>query len=140
MLAKKLFPNGTGFGSYASSMAAQYYSRLYIKLGYYRMKGSGLQEGRYGSFLSDTFWPIVIAQTGWLGLISFVFALISMIVYIVQSRKTDIYYFWIAMSIIIHDLISSFAAPAFFYPSAMAPFLFLGLITSIHAFPKKESK
>ena len=121
-------------------MAAQYYSKLYIKLGYYKKTDIGMGEGRFGNFLSDTFWPIVIAQTGWLGLISFVLALISMIVYIVQSRKTDIYYFWVAISIIIYDLISSFAAPAFFYPSAMAPFLFLGLITSIHEFPKKESK
>lgn len=140
VLANKFFPNGTGFGSYASSMAAQYYSKLYIKLGYYKKTDIGMGEGRFGNFLSDTFWPIVIAQTGWLGLISFVLALISMIVYIVQSRKTDIYYFWVAISIIIYDLISSFAAPAFFYPSAMAPFLFLGLITSIHEFPKKESK
>lgn len=140
ILANKFFPYGTGFGSYASSMAAQHYSKLYLKLGYDRIKGSGLQEGKYGSFLSDTFWPIVIAQTGWIGLISFCLAILSMIIYILNARKTDVYYFWVAISIIIYDLISSFAAPAFFYPSAIAPFLFLGLITSIHEFPKKESK
>ena len=102
------------------------------------MIGSGLEEG--GNFLSDTFWPTVIAQTGWLGLASFCLALLSMITYIIKSRKTDVYYFWVALSIVTHDLISSFAAPAFFYPSAMAPFLFLGLITSIHEFPKENRK
>lgn len=137
-IAKNYFPFGSGFGSFGSNIAAQYYSKLYLKLGYNRMKGSGLQEGKYGNFLSDTFWPIVIAQTGWLGLVSFCLAIISMLIYIIQSRKTDVYYFWVALSILTHDLISSFAAPAFFYPSAMAEFLLLGLITSIHEFPIEE--
>ena len=104
------------------------------------MKDSGLQEGKEGNFLSDTFWPTVIAQSGWIGFAAFCMAILSMLTYIINSRKTDIYYFWVALSIIVHDLISSFAAPAFFYPSAMAPFLFLGLITSIHEFPREEKK
>ena len=135
-IANNYFPIGSGFGSFGSSMAAQHYSKLYQKLGYYKMKSSGLDED--GDFLSDTFWPTVIAQTGWLGLVAFCLAILSMLIYVIRSRKNDVYYFWIALSIIIHDLISSFAAPAFFYPSAMAPFLLLGLITSIHEFSKKD--
>ncbi|WP_308619186.1 hypothetical protein [uncultured Eubacterium sp.] len=139
-LANKLFPIGSGFGSFASSMAAQFYSRLYYKLGYDRLADIGLGEGkRQGAFLSDTFWPIVIAQTGWIGLVSFCLALLSMISYVINSRKTDVHYFWVAISIIIYDLISSFAAPAFFFPGAIAPYLLLGLITSIHEFPKKDN-
>ena len=121
-------------------MAAQFYSRLYYKLGYDRLADIGLGEGkRQGAFLSDTFWPIVIAQTGWIGLVSFCLALLSMISYVINSRKTDVHYFWVAISIIIYDLISSFAAPAFFFPGAIAPYLLLGLITSIHEFPKKDN-
>lgn len=90
------------------------------------------------SYLSDTFWPIVFAQTGWIGTISFIMALLSMITYIIKSRKTDVYYFWVAISVIIYDLISSFATSAFFNPSAIAPYLLLGLITSIHEFPKTK--
>lgn len=139
-IANQLFPIGSGFGSFGSSMAAQYYSRLYYKLGYDRLSDIGLGNGiKNGAYLSDTFWPIVIAQTGWIGLVAFSIAILSMLSYIIQSRKTDIYYFWVAISIMAHDLISSFAAPAFFYPSAMAPFLLLGLITSIHEFPKKDN-
>ena len=138
LLANQHFPMGTGFGSYGSSMAAQFYSRLYINLGYYRYTAQGMSEEN-GDFLSDTFWPIVIAQTGWIGTVSFVMALLSMITYIIRSRRTDVYYFWVAISIIINDLIASFASSAFFSPSSMAPFLFLGLITSIHEFPKKAT-
>ena len=101
-IANNYFPIGSGFGSFASSMAAQYYSKLYMKLGYYRRKDIGMGEGRKGNFLSDTFWPIVIAQTGWLGLFSFCLAIISMLIYIIQSRKSDVYYFWVALSIMAH--------------------------------------
>lgn len=136
LIAKNYFPLGSGFGSFGSSMAAQHYSNLYLRLGYYRLKNSGLEED--GHFLSDSFWPTVIAQTGWIGLGSFCLAILSMLIYILRSRKTDIYFFWIALSIMAHELISSFAAPAFFYPSAMAEFMFLGLITSIHEFQEKD--
>ena len=139
-IANNYFPIGSGFGSFASSMAAQYYSKLYMKLGYYRRKDIGMGEGRKGNFLSDTFWPIVIAQTGWLGLFSFCLAIISMLIYIIQSRKSDVYYFWVALSIMAHEIIASFAESAFFHPTAMAEFLLLGLITSIHEFPREEKK
>lgn len=135
-IAKNYFPFGSGFGTFGSNIAAQNYSKLYLKLGYYRMRDSGLEED--GNFLSDTFWPTVIAQTGWIGLGSFCLAILSMLIYILRSRRTDIYFFWIALSIMTYELISSFAAPAFFYPSAMAEFMFLGLITSIHEFPKEN--
>lgn len=136
-IAKEYFPFGSGFGSFASNIAAQYYSNLYVKLGYFLRNDLAIGEKNH-SFLSDTFWPIVVAQTGWIGTISFIMTLLSMILYIIQTRKNDIYYFWVAISIIAYDIISSFAAPAFFYPAAIAPFLFLGLITSINEFPKRN--
>ena len=139
-IANNYFPIGSGFGSFASNIAAKNYSKVYIKLGYYRMRNSGLQEGKKGAFLSDTFWPIVIAQTGWIGFCSFCFALLSMIIYILKSRKSDIYYFWVALSIMTHELIASFAESAFFHPTTMADFLLLGLITSIHELSKEDRK
>ena len=136
-LAKQYFPLGTGFGTFGSYIASAFYSKLYIFLGYYNMYGSGLDEIE-GNALSDTFWPIVYTQTGIFGFVAFLVALFSMIIYIVKSRKTDLYFFWIAMSLILYDLISTSASSAFFHPSSMVSYLFLGLITSIHEFPKKE--
>lgn len=136
-LAKQYFPLGTGFGTFGSYIASAFYSKLYIFLGYYNMYGSGLDEIE-GNALSDTFWPIVYTQTGIFGFVAFLVAIFSMIIYIVKSRKTDLYFFWIAMSLILYDLISTSASSAFFHPSSMVSYLFLGLITSIHEFPKKE--
>ena len=94
--------------------------------------------GRKSKYLSDTFWPIVIAQTGWLGTVAFSLAIIQLIIYILKSAKKDLVFFWVASSIVLYDLISSFAAPAFFYPAAMAPYMLLGLMVSILEFPKEE--
>ena len=91
-------------------MAAQHYSKLYVELGYLRVWGMG----RKSKYLSDTFWPIVIAQTGWLGTVAFSLAIIQLIIYILKSAKKDLVFFWVASSIVLYDLISSFAAPAFF--------------------------
>ena len=33
-IANKYFPLGSGFGSFGSNIAAQYYSKLYLRLGY----------------------------------------------------------------------------------------------------------
>ena len=133
-IANQHFPIGTGFGSFASNMAAQHYSKLYVELGYLRVWGMG----RKSKYLSDTFWPIVIAQTGWLGTVAFSLAIIQLIIYILKSAKKDLVFFWVASNIVLYDLISSFAAPAFFYPAAMAPYMLLGLMVSILEFPKEE--
>lgn len=133
-LANKYFPMGTGFGSFASSMAAQHYSKLYVNLGYLRIWGMG----RRSRYLSDTFWPIVIGQTGWFGTAAFSLAIIQLLIYILKSAKKDVVFFWVAISIVLYDLISSLAAPAFFYPAAMAPYMLLGMMVSIYEFPKVE--
>lgn len=134
-IANDLIPWGSGFGTFGSSMASQHYSKLYYILGY--NKRYKMNELDY-SYLNDTFWPVIIAEVGWIGLGAFALALISMLFYIINSRKKDPYYFWVAISIVLYDLISSFASTAFFHPSSMAPYLLLGLITSIHEFPKQE--
>lgn len=134
-LANKYFPLGTGFGSFASSMSAQHYSKLYIKLLYYKNP----DLGRKSEFLSDTFWPILFAQTGWIGTGAFCLGILNMAIYIIKSSKKDIFFFWIASSIFIYDIITSFAAPAFFHPSSMVCYLLLGLMVSIYEFPQRES-
>lgn len=60
-LIKKYFPLGTGFGTYGSSAAADYYSRLYIELGFNNRWGMTQTEGRY---LNDNYLPMVFTQFG----------------------------------------------------------------------------
>lgn len=127
-LANKHFPLGTGFATFGSAMAAKNYSSIYTMLGYNSLYGGSKKDI---SFLSDTFWPIVVAQTGWIGFISF----ILMIFYLIKLSfrlKQNIYFYWAAISIIVYELISSTSETAFFNPQASILFLLFGIIVDIY--------
>ena len=78
-VANDYFPLGTGFATYGSAVTAQIdnYSPLYYMYGLSTVWG--LAPGA-ASFLSDTFWPTVLAQFGYFGLIAFVALLIALFV------------------------------------------------------------
>lgn len=64
-LAVENFPVGVGAGTFGSAVSKMYYSPIYFDLGF---------ENRYGlssdetNFLSDNYWPMVVAQYGFVGL------------------------------------------------------------------------
>ena len=76
-VANDYFPLGTGFATYGSAVTAQVdnYSPLYYTYGLSTVWG--LAPGA-ASFLSDTFWPTVLAQFGYFGLIAFAALLIAL--------------------------------------------------------------
>lgn len=115
-IANAHFPFGTGFGTFASSITAspEYYSPLYYTYGLNTVYG--LIPGNV-SFLSDTFWPIVVGQFGWIGTMLFVAMLIVLIVWSYRStRKLD---GLPAIALFMYLLICSTAETAFFNPSAV---------------------
>ena len=126
-IAKNMFPFGSGFGSFASNVAAVHYSKLYEKLGYLKIWGMG----RDSEFLSDTFWPIIIAETGVIGLICFISMIYQFIKYIFNEMKGKNNFFIVALSIFCYQLISSLGAPAFFHPESISQFFLLGILIKI---------
>lgn len=70
ILAKRFAPFGSGFATFGSNITARptYYSPLYYEYGLSSIQGLTIDQS---SFLSDTFWPIVIGQFGWIGFILF---------------------------------------------------------------------
>ncbi|WP_156380610.1 MULTISPECIES: hypothetical protein [unclassified Rhodococcus (in: high G+C Gram-positive bacteria)] len=73
-VAFNYFPFGAGFGRFGSATARAYYSPEYADLGYRYVWGLGdTQES--GKFLTDTFWPAVFGEAGFIGGLAFVFAL-----------------------------------------------------------------
>ena len=62
---KDYFPLGTGFATYASDSAFKNYSPVYIKYGF--LSESEVSPASY--FMNDTFWSIIIAQTGFIGIL-----------------------------------------------------------------------
>ncbi len=71
--ANNCFPLGSGFGTYASSIAANHYSELYQIYGFNYIWGLSKD---YGAFLMDTYYPMIIAQIGYFGLVVFLLMLI----------------------------------------------------------------
>lgn len=70
------FPAGAGFGRFGSAVAATNYSPEYLARGYPRIwgLGRGAEDGR---FLTDTEWPAIIGETGFLGAAMFGMGLLS---------------------------------------------------------------
>ena len=65
-IAKEYFPIGTGFATFGSYFSGINYSPLYDIYGISHIYGIS----RYNiSYISDTFWPMIIGQFGYLGLI-----------------------------------------------------------------------
>lgn len=123
-IANNMFPFGSGFGSFGSNVALDYDSLLYKSMGYFNEEN----PWAYRNYLNDAFWPIVIAQTGWIGFLFFVYAIYGLLKIGIVNFKKDFYISWLFISIVIYDLVSSFASSAFFHPLAMSAYLFLGLL------------
>jgi hypothetical protein len=76
-LANKDFPMGEGFGRFASLTAARYYSPVYREIGLNNVVGLEENSVQYHKNLStDTFYPHIIGETGWIGLFCFLLFLI----------------------------------------------------------------
>lgn len=127
-LANESFPLGTGFGTFGSSIAAQNYSPIYTKLNYMNLHGG---EADGSNFLSDTFWPTVIAQTGWIGTVAFLGILICFVYIAFTVKKKGPYMLWAMLSILVYEMISSTSEPAFFSPSVISMFIVFGLCVNI---------
>lgn len=113
-VASDYFPLGTGFATFGSAITAEpeYYSSLYYAYGLYNV--DGLVMGA-SSYLSDTFWPTLFAQSGYAGAALFIAMLMFVSVSIVRNSRSP-------MPIIccmIYLFIASTSESAFFYPGSV---------------------
>lgn len=121
-VANDYFPFGTGFATYGSAVTAQIdnYSPLYYMYGLSIVWG--LAPGA-ASFLSDTFWPTVLAQFGYFGLIAFAALLIALFAMCYKAGGSRLP----VICIFAYLLISSTSESSFFNPSAVYLAMCVGL-------------
>jgi len=128
VIAKDYFPIGTGFGTYASNVAAEHYSPVYYMYGLSSIQG--LTESRM-AFGSDTFWPIIIGQTGVIGTICYVFVLFTLFRRVLAVRSKNLYAYTSGIFMFAYLMISSTSEPTF-CNSVSIPFaLLIGFIFAI---------
>lgn len=107
---KDHFPIGSGFGTYASYYSGKYYSPIYSSYGLTGIYGLTRDNT---SFISDSFWPMVFAQTGLIGTIAFGCALLRLFKQIQKIRITSMAFYASAISVLSYLLIASTAESAF---------------------------
>lgn len=139
-LAAAAFPFGVGFGRFGSFMAGENYSPEYLTLGYPNVYGLGL--GERGLYLSDTFWPAIVGETGITGMIAFGFGLIALAKQGTKLAKSseDPYLRWIGVVLVawfVEYGIESFAAPVFNGPPLFS--LLFGLAGVVAAISDQNS-
>ena len=73
-VANRYFPLGAGFATYASEMASQYYSKLYVEFGWANSWAFRANSG----LLNDAFFASIVGQFGWIGFALYLMALYQM--------------------------------------------------------------
>ncbi|WP_406866689.1 hypothetical protein AB0764_04285 [Priestia megaterium] len=127
VVAKEYFPLGSGFGTYGSYVSAIKYSKIYRVFNFQNYYG--LSPKNY-SIITDTFWPMIIAQTGYAGLIVFVLILIILLRWIWQLQHRSLSIFLSAMALMFYLLITSSSESSFANYYATGFCLFIGLLLS----------
>lgn len=132
-VASMRFPFGSGFGRYGSFIAAEEYSPEYYRLGFSRIYG---MTPEMTSFLTDTAWPSVLGETGWVGFTSFLVALAL----IFRScrriqRLCDAQARWFGRAgegALVLTLVGSFSIPVFTAPPLyFVPFFVAGVAAAL---------
>lgn len=125
-IAEDYFPIGTGFGTYASAEAAKVFSPVYEIYDFeYLLRFEANRQ--WLGFLNDTFWPIIIGQTGVIGTVAYVSALGILFAKCWTLQNIHIYSFAAVLYIWGHLLICSAAEPAFNNSTAVPLALVMGI-------------
>jgi hypothetical protein len=69
LIARDDFPFGAGLGRYGSGVSRDPYSPVYAQYGLDKIDGL---SPTHSSFVSDTFWPRILGETGVIGLVALV--------------------------------------------------------------------
>ena len=123
-IAADHFPFGTGWGTYGSAFSIEPYSPVYDM---YWMGGIWGISRSYSSFVSDTFWPMILGQCGYFGFAALIGLLYLFIrkTFLLRDHKSD---FASAIFLILYLLISSTSESAFANPVAVPMAFWIGFL------------
>lgn len=123
-IANDFFPLGAGFGTYGSFQSGEHYSKLYYL---YKMNHVwGLTPNGHW-FISDTFWPMIIGQFGWFGMVAYVLVLVSLFLKIQKLLRLNTYVYFSAIISLVYLLIASTSEAAFVHPLSIPLAMIIGM-------------
>lgn len=117
-VARDAFPLGGGVGRYASHMSRETYSPLYEAYGLHRVYGLRQQNP---IAVTDTFWPMILGETGALGLLGAVLFFGGIVVRLWRAAERignpEAHVFALgALVVFAETLVRSLVSPAFVAP------------------------
>lgn len=124
------FPFGVGFGKYGSYYSMLNYSEYYTLYGMSNIYG--LSQS-YSKYITDTFWPMILGETGFFGFVCYAAFIAVVLVKILKKavysihRGIDIFPVW-AFLIIGQALIESLAEPIF---NTAPQYLLIGVVIAL---------
>ena len=136
-VARDHFPLGAGFGTYGSYISGEVYSPLYEQ--YELSRIWGLEKGA-ADFVSDNFWPMILGQTGWLGLFAFGLAVIFLFLQIQRLYEVRTTFYMSGLVALGFLLISSMAESAFVNPMAIPFAVWLGILLKETSYDGEERR
>lgn len=117
------FPFGSGFGTFGSYASAVNYSKLYYIYGLSNVNGLSIDNI---SFICDSFWPMITAQFGFLGLLIYTRLLIVLFKKIQLVKGCHGFLYLGCVFIYIYLVIISVAESSFVNPITIPMAILLG--------------
>ena len=114
--AVKYFPLGAGFASYGTFAARQYWSPLYTTYNFNNYYGL---DRKWGGFLTDDYWPAIMAEFGFFGAILMLILIIRITVTCITSTSSNQIARFAAVFGITSMIISSFVSGSFFHTTSV---------------------
>lgn len=105
-IANDYFPLGTGFGTYGTGMSMKYYSSLYFSYGMSNIHGL---TPEYTNFAADVFWPAILGQLGYIGVVVFAIIMAISISRTLQIKK-DRFCFGAALGVVVYIITASMSS------------------------------
>lgn len=124
-IANDYFPLGTGWSTYGSYYAAQKYSPIYFLYGISEHQELGVYTR---SYLMDTYWPIVYAESGWSGFVA-VGIICMLLFYKVQKLfQIDKRLYATGFLVFAYMMITTLEETGFAQPALMCLALLMGIV------------
>ena len=124
-IANDHFPFGAGFATFGSYFSAVNYSPIYLKYNIHNIHGLTKENP---TFLSDSFWPMLVGQLGYIGTSFYLICIILLLIKIQKNYSFENKYEYIAkISVLAYLMISSTSESAFVNPMAISLALILGI-------------
>lgn len=123
-IANDNFPVGGGFATFGTNLSGKHYAKTYDL---YKISGIHGLRIEKPSFVSDTFWPAILGQFGYSGLLYFLLILYKFWKKIKEKYKLDRNVFIAAFTPFIYLMISSIAEASFIHTVSVPLFFAISL-------------